>query len=233
MKHKHSDKSIVLGIVILLIGFALLASNFEMFPFPLKKYIFRWEAILIIIGLVAFFGKGNKAPGIILIGLGTFFYMKEFYDLHFHIWQVFWPFVLITIGLVIIFHRKPGFKCKKNNVVEVSDDYLDETIVFGGTEKVVHSQQFKGGRISMIFGGTKLIFSKAKLAEGKNYLELFALFGGGEFIIPEDWNIQVKITPIFGGFSDKRLNAGNDKEDENELIITGTVIFGGGEIKNY
>lgn len=233
MKHRHSDKSIALGVIILLIGFVLLASNFELFEFPLKKYIFNWKAILIAVGLIAFFGKGNKGPGIVLIALGVFFYLRDYYGFHFHVWQVFWPFLLITIGLVIIFHRKPGFRHKKNGVQEVSDDYLDETVVFGGTEKVIHSQQFKGGKLSLIFGGTKLIFSKATLADGKNYLEIFALFGGAELIIPEEWNIKVKITPIFGGFSDKRLNAGDSKEEENELLITGTVIFGGGEIKNY
>ncbi len=40
---------------------------------------------------------------------------------------------------------------------------------------------------------------------------------------------------LFGGFSDKHRykSSALNPEEESQLIITGTVIFGGGEIKSY
>jgi predicted membrane protein len=115
-----------------------------------------------------------------------------------------------------------------------SVDVLDEVAVFGGSEKMIHSENFQGGKITSIFGGQKLIFTRAKLASGQNVLELFAVFGGFELVIPEDWNVKVKIMPIFGGFVDKRIaSPQSSQQSDKELMIIGTVIFGGGEIKSF
>ena len=53
--------------------------------------------------------------------------------------------------------------------------------------------------------------------------------------MPDDWDIKIKVQPIFGGFSDThRIHPQNtDDELKSELIIKGMVIFGGGEIKSY
>ena len=99
---------------------------------------------------------------------------------------------------------------------------------------MIHSENFQGGKLTSIFGGQKLIFTKAKLGPGQNMLELFAIFGGFELIIPEDWDVKVKITPIFGGFVDKRISRpAIEQKNDRELVIYGTVIFGGGEIKSF
>ncbi len=45
--------------------------------------------------------------------------------------------------------------------------------------------------------------------------------------------MKVEVTSIFGGFSDKRVKSIIVKETDRSLVITGTCIFGGGEIVNY
>jgi len=73
---------------------------------------------------------------------------------------------------------------------------------------------------------------KVVLAEGKNYLEVTMIFGGSKFIVPEDWDIKLEITSVFGGFSDKRQRTIVVPDKSRQLVISGVAIFGGGEITN-
>ena len=232
MEHKNSDKRMLVGIVILLAGAALLASNFGILSYEIKRYIFRWEVILIVVGFLSLFTSHNKGFAIVIMVVGIAFYLRDFFNFNYNFWQLFWPAMLIIAGLTILFHKHTHQRV--HNFSGTSEDFLDEVTVFGGTEKVINSENFKGGKLTSIFGGQKLIFSRAKMSGGKNTLEIFALFGGYELVIPETWEVKVNITPIFGGFSDKRLSPVKSGEGTgSELLITGTVIFGGGEIKSY
>ncbi|MBN2213375.1 MAG: hypothetical protein JW723_03960 [Bacteroidales bacterium] len=232
MVRKPVDKRLIVGIIIILAGAALLATNFTDYGYEIKRYFLRWEMLLIGVGLIALFTHESKAFGIIVLCIGAAFYIRSFIDIDFNFWQLFWPSMLIIIGLVIMFHHKSHRRFHAYGKSTV--DIIDEVIVFGGTEKMIHSDNFQGGKLTSIFGGQKLIFTKAKLANGQNVIELFALFGGFELIIPEEWDVKIKITPIFGGVVDKRLsNPSSSQKSDKELIIEGTVIFGGGEIKSF
>ena len=232
MVQKTFDKRLIVGIIIIVVGAALLASNFTDYGYEIKRYFLRWEMLLIGIGLIALFTNESKGFGIVMLAVGTAFYVRSFIDIDFNFWQLFWPSMLIVIGLVIMFHHKSHKRI--HTYGKSSVDILDEVTVFGGSEKMIHSENFQGGKITSIFGGQKLIFTKAKLATGQNVLELFALFGGFEMVIPEEWDVKVKITPVFGGIVDKRLsNPPSSQKSDKELIIIGTVIFGGGEIKSF
>jgi hypothetical protein len=76
--------------------------------------------------------------------------------------------------------------------------------------------------------------SNVKLAAGTQYIDIFAMFGGTTLLVPEGWDIKIKVVSIFGGFSDKHRVRISDKENNinNKLVIKGLVIFGGGEIKS-
>ena len=41
----------------------------------------------------------------------------------------------------------------------------------------------------------------AQLAPGKNYIDVFCMFGGSKFLIPADWKVRVEVTAIFGGWA--------------------------------
>ncbi len=232
MEQKPLDKRLIVGVIIILAGAALLASNFTDYGYEIKRYILRWEMLLIGVGLISLFTNESKGFGIIVICVGAAFYIRSFIDIDFNFWQLFWPSLLIILGLVIMFHHKSHRRFHKYGKTSV--DVIDEVIIFGGTEKMIHSDNFQGGKLTSIFGGQKLIFTKAKLASGQNVLELFALFGGFELVIPEEWDVRVRITPVFGGIEDKRIsNPSSLQKSDKELLITGTVVFGGGEIKSY
>jgi predicted membrane protein len=235
MENRHSQKGAVVGFVILVAGVALLLSNLGYFNYELKRYILRWEMIPIAMGLIFIFSNDKRGPGIVLLAVGSAFYARDFLDLQFNFWQIFWSAFLILIGVMIIFRHRidPHHGCEKKNLN--TDDTIDEVAVFGGGDRTIVSQNFMGGKILAVFGGSNFNLSRAKLAPGKNYIEVFAVFGGLKLIVPDDWKVKIDAVAIFGGFSDKhRFNAPSSTDaTESELIIKGFVIFGGGEIKSY
>jgi predicted membrane protein len=115
----------------------------------------------------------------------------------------------------------------------VNVDFLDAWALFGGADRQVTSQQFKGGNATALFGGIDIDLRQAQMAEGEHSLHLTALFGGVDVFVPQNWDISVTGTPIFGSFEDKRQKTqAAEKTTRGLLHISAFVVFGGIEIKN-
>ncbi len=113
-------------------------------------------------------------------------------------------------------------------------DRLDDVAIFGGGHKFIVSDNFQGGNVTAIFGGSEIDLTRCKLAPGQNVLEVTAIFGGTTLIVPKEWNVVINVTPLFGGFSHKGMRGPNVViNPESTLVIKGVVIMGGGEIKTY
>jgi len=234
MEKEKLDKRLLLGIFVVLAGLLLLAKNFGLLSYTLHHYFFRWEMILIGLGLVFIISRSNRSTGIILLFIGSAFYISDIAGLHFNFWQLFLPALLILAGVLIIFRNKIDGSWGKK-VITDDENQIDDTAIFGGGDRIVRSQHFKGGKVTAVFGGSSFDMLKARMEPGKNIIDVFCLFGGMKLIIPDDWNIKIRVMSIFGGFSDKRRIAAPEASlnQETQLIITGLVIFGGGEINSY
>lgn len=232
---RHSDKRLWMGIAIILLGVVLLGNNLNFLSYDIRRYLLTWENILILLGLVFFFGKGNRTTGILLFVIGVIFYMKNVLNLiDFNFWSLFWPGLLILMGILMIFRHQLDGSTEKKSTAD-NEDIIDEIAVFGGGDRLVASQNFQGGKVTTIFGGLNFNMLQAKMAPGDNVLDVFSLFGGMKLIVPEGWNVKIQVFSLFGGFSDKhRFRLSNNTPDQgSQLIIKGTVFFGGGEIKSY
>src|SRR5258708_24883846 len=105
--------------------------------------------------------------------------------------------------------------------------------IFGGTKRQVDSQDFRGGDISVMFGGIELDLRKAAIAAELATIDVSAMFGGIEIRVPEAWAVESKGVGILGGFSDEtRPPAPDPAAASKRLVVTGTAIFGGVAIKN-
>ena len=232
-QRNYLDRRVILGIVIMLFGGILLASNFNLIPFDVRHYIWSWKMVLIVIGVISLANRQRVITGIILISIGVFFMLPDIFVIPYSYHRLFWPVILIIVGIAFVLRRGGrNHYSKFHNVEEYSTDYIDDINIFGGGEKMVTSQNFKGGKITSVFGGSNIDFTNAKLAKGNIVIDVFAIFGGAKLIVPPEWEIKSEVFPIFGGFSDKRKNIKNIQSD-SKLIIKGMAIFGGGEIKSY
>ena len=219
--------------------------NLGYLPNIIDDYLFSWQTILIVIGTIFIFQPERRGPGTVMLLVGSFFLLREVLDREFDIeiveWQVLWPIVFIIIGLVILARRagwlpeegREGKRALRKGSID-TDDILEVTAILGGGDITVSSQEFRGGEITAIMGGGTYDLSNCRLAPGPQVIDITAIMGGASIIVPSDWKVRMEVTAIFGGFSDSRKTASLGNEDPTqELVIKGTVIFGGGEIKNF
>ncbi len=229
MEKKQNTGRAILGIVLILIGIAFVGKTFDIIPHGIMHYIFSWQTILIVLGIIFLSSDHNKTTGWILLGIGVVFLIPDIIDISYPIRRLFWPVLLILIGVFIIIR---SFNPNTSGKSITGTDFIDDLAIFGGGDKVITSDNFKGGRVTAIFGGSKIDFKNSKLAPGKNVIDVFFMFGGSTIIVPENWNVKVDVVSIFGGFSDKRYRKPETIDVGKEIVIKGFAMFGGGEIKN-
>jgi predicted membrane protein len=234
------DSRFLIGFIFVVVGAYLLLVNLDLLPFTLPDYILSWKTLLIAIGLLIVATRENKGGGITLIAVGGIFLVTDILNITFgelirEVW-LFWPAVFIIIGLALILRRSREKKTEDEDGFrpnESADDYTEITAIVGGNNKIIYSRSFRGARLTAIMGGVDINLINARLAPGRHEIDVFALFGGSTIIIPNDWNVRLDVTPIVGGFEDKRsFPQSYVANADTELIIRGVVIFGGGEIKS-
>ena len=94
------------------------------------------------------------------------------------------------------------------------------------------SKNFQGGDLINIFGGSELDLIQADF-NGTATIDLITIFGGTKLLVPSNWNVKSEAVTIFGGMDDKRKMQVTQEASGKTLLIRGTVIFGGIEIKSY
>lgn len=231
-EHRHTGNRVMIGVILVLAGLFLVIRNTGLFPDFIDHVIFSWPMLLIAIGVVMTLGSGEKTAGIIVMAVGGFFMIPLLFRETFHMYNMFWPSIFIIVGFIFIVTKRKGWNSVTKGVV--GDDYVDYVNVFSGGERQIVSQNFRGGKVSAVFGGIELDLTKAKLNPGRNDLEIACVFGGATIIVPDDWYVTIEVTPVLGGFSDSRkLVPGRTVDSTSQLVIKGAVVFGGGEVKSY
>lgn len=234
-RNSSPNSRILLGIILILIGGLYLLDTLNLISMNIPNIIFSFPFILFIVGIIILFNSRNKVFGALLAFIGALTLVPRIFpNVHFDS-DIIWPVILIAIGLMIIFKRRSFHGCYRSfHGQKIDKDFIEDVAVFGGGHKVIHSENFKGGNITAIFGGSEIDLTQCKLAEGENVIDVLLLFGGTTMILPKDWDVRLNVTPIFGGFSHKgRKDPSIPYDSTRTLIIKGVAIFGGGDIKSY
>lgn len=233
---QSNPSKVFIGALLIIIGGLFLLRSFQILPFEVSHIIFSWRFILFIVGIVILINSSNKVLGIILTTIGGLFLFPRIFpeiDLD---GKLIMGIVIIALGIYVIFRSSGGkFQAKIDGTMgNINKDFIDDVAIFGGGEKVISSNNFKGGNITAIFGGSQIDLTACKLADGNNVLNITAIFGGSTIIVPREWHVLLNVTPLFGGFSNKIRREPNLVIDQSRtLIIKGIAMFGGGEIKSY
>ncbi len=174
-----------------------------------------------------------------------------------------WPAAIILVGLLMLFkprkkcgpyhnyHRWKRHQWKHRNWEEHKEkhweqkrfqyseeggspeDYIQADIVFSGVKKNIISKDFKGGKINVVFGGAEINLSQSDI-QGRVEIEISQVFAGIKLIVPAHWKIKSEMETIMAGMEDKR-NVRNDVVGDSDkiLVLKGSIVFGGIEIKSY
>ncbi|MBY0432989.1 MAG: cell wall-active antibiotics response protein [Cyclobacteriaceae bacterium] len=216
------------GLVLVAVGSLFLARQAGV---ELPYWLFGWETILIGIGIYIGARHSFKPGGwIVPILIGGFFLADDVL-LDMNLRQYLWPSLIIGLGLFMILG--PMRKKSRWDTASISqDDIIDAVSVFGGTKRNIISKDFKGGDITTVFGGTDLNFMQADINNSAT-IDVTTVFGGTKIIVPPHWNVKSEVVCILGGLDDKRPILKDMPETGKTLVLTGTCVFGGIDIKSY
>jgi predicted membrane protein len=108
---------------------------------------------------------------------------------------------------------------------EPDADEVELVASFAPLEYRSTARAFRGGSVQTWFGGGVVDLRDAQLDPAGATLEINALFGGGNLVVPEDWNVETSVIGI-GGVGDARPKYEREP-DAPTLRVEGKAIFGG------
>lgn len=138
-------------------------------------------------------------------------------------------FTLLWTGLVLaMIAGAIGALLARRRIVPVPASDADEVelrAIFEPMHFQSRSTGFRGGTIECWYGGGVIDLRDAVLDPAGARLDVRAIFGGGQIIVPEAWNVTAGVKGI-GGVGDTRPRA-ERPADAPHLTIEGSVLFGG------
>jgi predicted membrane protein len=101
--------------------------------------------------------------------------------------------------------------------------------ILGAVSRGNNSSTFRGADLLAVMGGCEIDLRKAAI-NGEAVIDAFAMWGGIEIRVPEDWTVVSRIVPLMGGVEDKTRPP--QTATAHRLVLRGFAVMGGIEIKN-
>ena len=220
--------SIIWGLVLVAAGviFALNAFNIT----DIDVFFDGWWTLFIIIPCgIGLFTEREKTGNIIGIVIGGFLLLCCLDVLNFSmLWKLLIPAIIVVIGVKLVLTGFLGNKANeimkkmKSEGKELKAGYA----TFSGCNLNFDGEIFEGVELSAIFGGVKCDL-RGSIIEKDCAIQVSAIFGGIDILVPDNVNVKVNSNSIFGGVSNKTKASANAPT----IYISGTCMFGGVEIK--
>jgi predicted membrane protein len=225
---------LIVGLAIALFGLVLVLDRLNLVV--ADQALRLWPAVIVAIGALMFTQSrrtGGGINGLIVMIVGGWLLLNSLGILRVRFWEMFWPMVLIGIGSVLVMQ---AMRRKTREAAGAdADDTLNVFVVMGGMKRTSTAQRFRGGEITAVMGGAQLDLRQATIAPGEEAaLDIFAIMGGCEIVVPASWAVVTPIVPIMGGIDDKRLAplpVSAEGKPAPRLVLRGLLLMGGIEIK--
>lgn len=221
---------LVFGLALMTVGALWTLDN--LFGIDSSAIISWWPSLLVLFGLMKLTGLGTDrrlVPGAIFTSAGLLLLGNKLQLPWWHIGlSDLWPLMLIFFGVSVVMRslRAPDAAAGADD-----DSYVRSFALMGGVTRRNRSDAFRGGDLSAMMGGVELDLRDAQLANGRAAIEVFAMWGGIEIIVPPDWRVESEVSPIMAGYEDNtRLDPG--VEPAGVLVVRGFAVMGGIEVRN-
>jgi predicted membrane protein len=258
LSRREPAVQIVIGLAIAIMGVLFTLDNLHILR--ARAVLRFWPIAFVAIGVTQIANAKTPTRvwgGIIWVVVGTVMLLDRAGLLYVNIWAL-WPLVLVLVGGRIFLHAmnpaetrgevsptppganlpiidaKPG----ETNWIPESNPTATATpapttsavAVMGGFNRKVVSSVFERAELTAFMGGGKLDLREAALANGHGVVDIFALMGGFEILVPETWNVDVRVTPFMGGCDDRTIR--HPDGTAPRLTIRGFVMMGGIDVRN-
>jgi predicted membrane protein len=144
------------------------------------------------------------------------------------LWELLVPAIIVILGLKLVLSGLLGNKANEmlKQLRLEGKDLKAGTAVFSGCDMNYDGQVFEGAELNAIFGAVSCDLRNAVIQKDCA-IQVSAIFGGIDILVPAGVNVRANATSIFGGVSNKTAVQPNAPT----IYISGTCMFGGVEIK--
>ena len=193
------------------------------------EYTRFWPVVLIALGALKLSqshrGSGAVA-GFLFLFIGLWQMLEELTEFRVHLEDI-WPLLLVFFGGYLVWQ---GLSTRAaSSPMQNSSATLSGMAVLGAFIRGSNSKAFRGADLTAIMGGCEIDLRNAAI-NGEATIDVFALWGGIEIRVPNDWTIESRVMPLLGGVEDKTRPP--QGATAHRLILRGFAIMGGVEIKN-
>lgn len=218
---------LMVGLLIMLVGVVFTLDSLEILS--AGSVLNYWPAGLILIGAAKIWhgrtGHGSSLGGALFVIAGGWMLLRTLDVIDVSIIS-FWPLLLIVIGGLVVWQSIRGPRLRDG---DASDAVVNALAILGGVQRGSNSRQFRGGELTAFMGGCEIDLRNAEI-HGEAVIDVFAMWGGIDIRVPENWRVVGRVTPVMGGFEDTTRVAGDARV--HTLVIRGMVLMGGVTLKN-
>lgn len=217
---------LVMGLLIIVIGVLFTLENVGLLD--AHDYLRFWPVGLVAIGLVKLWqgGGGGAGSGFVFVFAGVWLLLESMGIVTISLWNL-WPMLFVFVGGAMVWRGLFGRPAQ--GAPADSHSTVSAMAVLAGVNRRSNSKTFRGGDLTAVMGGCQIDLRQATM-EGEAVIDVFAMWGGIEIKVPENWSVSGRVTPILGGYEDKTHPA--PEATNQRLLVRGFVIMGGVEIKN-
>lgn len=222
------SSSILWGIVLIAVG--VLIALYALDLIKIDIFFDGWWTLFIIvpcgIGLIS---QREKTGNLIGVAIGVFLLLCCQDVLSFSMLRkILIPAIIMIIGLKLVFSGLFGNKSSQIIKKLRSEGKAPKVgcATFSGSNINYDGEVFEGAELTAVFGGIECDLRNAVI-DRDCVIEVSAIFGGIDIYVPNNINVTVNTTGIFGGVSNKAPMHPNAPT----LYISGNCMFGGVEIK--
>jgi hypothetical protein len=192
-------------------------------------YIRFWPAGLIAIGGLKLWqsrGGSGAMMGLVFVAAGIWLLLEEMTSLRIHIDDL-WPLLLVVVGGYLVWQ---GLSTRAtSNVQPDGRSTISAMAVLGAVTRGSSSRTFRGGDLTAILGGCELDL-RASAIDGEAVVDVFALWGGIEIRVPDDWAVDSRVFPLLGSVEQKTEVIQGPAV--HRLVVRGFAVMSGVEIRN-
>lgn len=229
---------LIIGLAIALFGVVLVLDRLNLVV--ADQILQWWPAVIVAIGAMIFIQSrrvGGGVNGVIVMLIGGWLLLNSLGILRVRFWEMFWPLILIGIGSVLV---SQAIRRRTREAAGAdADNTLAVLAVMGGVKRIITAPRFRGGEVTAFMGGAHIDLRQATIPPGEEAaLDIFAMMGGCEILVPPSWTVVTPLVPVMGGIDDKRPaplpgsveNIGG--RPAPRLVLRGLLVMGGIEIKS-
>jgi hypothetical protein len=246
---------LVIGLAIIVAGILFMLDNLGLVH--AEHYLEYWPVVLVAIGIVQMVQTGSWVGygwSLVWIVAGLWLLGQNVGLITISILAL-WPLLLVLIGGTIIWRAFPPPACYPPgvrptaglrsstspsaaapgaSVLGVSRSrggpFIHGFAMLGAVERTAGSAEFHGADLVAIMGGCKLDLRRATMVGEEAAVDVLAVMGGIDILVPENWTVEAKVLPLMGGVGDHTHPVPSGTPQR--LVIRGLALMGGVEVKN-